>query len=106
MVIADIADGCRPEHLWRAALQASVDAGTRMFERMEAATGGYDSTVAAGGWVHDAAFMALKRERLGDVRAVEAPEAGARGASLVAATAAGIFSGPAEFPALRADPPA
>jgi len=105
MVITDVADGCRPEHLWRAALQSAVDAGTRMHERMEAATGRHDSTVAAGGWVHDAAFMALKRERLGDVRAIEAPEAGARGAALVAACAAGLYAGPADLPALPTTPP-
>jgi sugar (pentulose or hexulose) kinase len=98
MVITDVADGCRPEHLWRAALQSAVDAGSRMHERMETATGHNESTIAAGGWAQDAAFMALKRERLGDVRVTEAPEAGARGSALVAACAAGIYSGLADLP--------
>ncbi len=98
MTITGVTDGCRPADLWRAALEAASDAGQAMYEHLATAAGRPDVTVAAGGWVRDAAYMELKRRRLGEVRAVDAPEAGARGAALIAGVAAGAYDGPQDFP--------
>jgi sugar (pentulose or hexulose) kinase len=75
--LVGVDDDASPAALWR----ASVGPRRR--------------TVLAGGWVHDAMVVHAKREAIGDFEVSEVDEAGALGASMFAAIAAGAMVRPA-----------
>ena len=51
-----------------------------------------------GGWAHSDGVLTLKRRALGELRMPRVGEAGARGAALLAGSAAGIYTAPADYP--------
>jgi sugar (pentulose or hexulose) kinase len=87
--ILGIADGNGPAHLWRAALEAVTDQAAQIHDAMSAVSGAHRTLVVTGGWSRSEGLMAVKRRRFGKLTRADVNEAGARGAALLAARAAG-----------------
>ena len=93
-----IGDDVDPARVWRAALTAAVDAGRDIHDAMTRASGAHQDLVVTGGWAHSNGVLTLKRRALGELRIPRVGEAGARGAALLAGSAAGIYATPADYP--------
>ncbi len=93
-----VGDDVDPARVWRAALTAAVDAGRDIHDAMTRATGAHQDLVVTGGWAHSTGVLTLKRRALGELRIPHVGEAGARGAALLAGTAAGVYATPADHP--------
>jgi sugar (pentulose or hexulose) kinase len=65
---------------------------------MTRASGAHQELVVTGGWAHSTGVLTLKRRALGQLRLPHVGEAGARGAALLAGSAAGIYATPADYP--------
>lgn len=96
--LRDIGDAVEPAAVWRAALTAAVEAGRDVHDAMTRASGAHRDLVVTGGWTHSEGVLTLKRRALGELRIPRVGEAGARGAALLAGSAAGIYADPADFP--------
>jgi sugar (pentulose or hexulose) kinase len=89
LTLHGIAPGASPAHLWRAALEAGADLSAATLARSDAVGGPRRRIVATGGGVRGAAARAVKEQRLGPIEWSPVQEATARGAALLAGTAAG-----------------
>ena len=98
VTVRHIGDAVDPAAVWRAALTAAVEAGRDVHDAMTRASGAHRDLVVTGGWTHSHGVLALKRRALGDLRIPRVGEAGARGAALLAGSAAGGYASPADFP--------
>jgi sugar (pentulose or hexulose) kinase len=96
--VRDIGDAVDPAQVWRAALTAAVEAGRDIHDAMTHASGVHQDLVVTGGWAHSNGVLTLKRRALGELRLPHVGEAGARGAALLAGSAAGIYATPADYP--------
>ena len=85
-----IAPGATPAQVWRAALAAGADLSAATLARSDAVGGPRRRIVATGGGARGAAVRALKEEKLGPIEWSPVQEATARGAALLAGTAAGL----------------
>lgn len=92
--VTGIDDDASPAALWRAGVRDLVALGTDLLDFIEASSGPRSRTVLAGGWVHDAMVLEAKKEALGHFDVSEVDEAGALGASMFAAIAAGAMARP------------
>ncbi len=92
--IRAVDDDVTPAGLWHASVRDLVALGTDLLDFMEEQSGPRTRTVLAGGWVHDAMVVQAKRDSLGDFEVSEVDEAGALGASMFAAIAAGVMQRP------------
>lgn len=92
--IRGIDDDASPAALWRASVTTLVAQGSELLDFMEATGARRTRTVLAGGWVHDAMVMQAKREAMGEFDVSEVNEAGALGAAMFAAIAAGAMERP------------
>jgi sugar (pentulose or hexulose) kinase len=88
--IVGIGDGMGPAHVWRAALESVTDQAAAVHDAMSTLSGPHRTLVATGGWSRSRALLALRRNRFGEVTRPDVDEAGARGAALLAAHAAGV----------------
>jgi sugar (pentulose or hexulose) kinase len=95
--ILGVADGDSPAHLWRAALEAVTDQAAEIHGAMSAVSGPPRTLVVTGGWSRSQGLLTVKRRRFGELVLAEVNEAGARGAALLAARAAGAAA-PADSP--------
>jgi sugar (pentulose or hexulose) kinase len=95
--ILGVADGASPAHLWRAALEAVTDQAAEIHDAMSAVSGPHRTLVVTGGWSRSQGLITVKRRRFGELVLAEVDEAGARGAALLAARAAGAAA-PADSP--------
>jgi sugar (pentulose or hexulose) kinase len=95
--IVGIADGDGPAHLWRAALEAVTDQAAEIHDAMSVVSGAHRTLVVTGGWSRSQGLISVKRRRFGELVQAEVNEAGARGAALLAARAAGAAA-PADSP--------
>ena len=95
--ILGVADGDGPAHLWRAALEAVTDQAAEIHDAMSAVSGAHRTLVVTGGWSRSQGLITVKRRRFGDLVQAEVNEAGARGAAVLAARAAGAAA-PADSP--------
>jgi sugar (pentulose or hexulose) kinase len=93
-----VGDDVNPARVWRAALAAAVDAGRDIHDAMTRASGAHQDLVVTGGWAHSTGVLTLKRRALGELRIPHVGEAGARGAALLAGSAAGVYATPADHP--------
>jgi len=89
-----------PEALWAAALDEVARQVEGFLAALQRVAGPATELVLSGGWAHCDGLRRRKASWLPSVRWPEVREAGARGAALFAGVAAGIFSGPTEFPPL------
>ncbi|GAA1786809.1 xylulose kinase [Planosporangium flavigriseum] len=96
--ISGIAGGVDPADLWRAALEAVTAQADQVHSAMSAVVGSHKALVVTGGWSRSQALLEVKRRVLGPLRTPDVPEAGARGAALLAGIAAGVYAGPEQFP--------
>jgi sugar (pentulose or hexulose) kinase len=87
--IVDVADGDGPAHLWRAALEAVTEQAAEIHDAMSAVSGSHERLVVTGGWSRSEGLMAVKRRRFAELTRADVNEAGARGAAMLAARAAG-----------------
>jgi sugar (pentulose or hexulose) kinase len=95
--ILGVADGDSPAHLWRAALEAVTDQAAEIHAAMSEVSGPHRTLVVTGGWSRSQGLLTVKRRRFGELVLAEVNEAGARGAALLAARAAGAAA-PADSP--------
>jgi sugar (pentulose or hexulose) kinase len=95
--ILGVADGHGPAHVWRAALEAVTDQVGEIHDAMSMVSGPHRTFVVAGGWSRSQGLLTVKRRRFGELVQADVNEAGARGAALLAAKAAGA-SAPADSP--------
>ena len=79
-----------PARAYRAALEALGAAGAELLAHMERVAGPPSRLVTAGGWAEGEAARAVKARHLGPFEHTAALFAGARGAALTAARAAGL----------------
>jgi sugar (pentulose or hexulose) kinase len=96
--VRHIGDDVHPARVWRAALTAAVEAGRDIHDAMTRASGAHQDMVVTGGWAHSTGVLTLKRRALGELRIPRVGEAGARGAALLAGSAAGVYATPADYP--------
>ena len=87
--ILGVTDADSPAHLWRAALEAVTEQAAEIHDAMSAVSGAHRTLVVTGGWSRSAGLIAVKRRRFGELVQADVNEAGARGAALLAAKAAG-----------------
>jgi sugar (pentulose or hexulose) kinase len=106
LTITGITSGGSPAGLWRAALEAVTTQAASVHSAMSAVAGAHRRLVVTGGWTHSAALLDVKRRLLGPLSNPAIDEAGARGAALLAGMAAGLYTGPADFPAPPREDPA
>ena len=99
LTVSGIGSGVSPADLWRAALEAVTAQAAVVHSAMSAVAGEHRRLVVTGGWARSEALLAVKRRMLGPLSNPGIEEAGARGAALLAGMAAGLYAGPAEFPA-------
>jgi sugar (pentulose or hexulose) kinase len=92
--LAGIGRNASPALAYRAALEAVAAAGAERFEAMASVAGRAARIVTAGGWAEGAAARAVKERHLGPFEHSSAVYAGARGAALTAARAAGGEASP------------
>ncbi|MBV9919428.1 MAG: hypothetical protein JOY78_01035 [Pseudonocardia sp.] len=93
-----IGDDVDPARVWRAALTSTVEAGRNIHDTMTRASGHHRDLVVTGGWARSDGVLTLKRRAFGELRIPRVGEAGARGAALLAGSAAGVYAAPADFP--------
>jgi sugar (pentulose or hexulose) kinase len=106
VALRHVGDDVDPARVWRAALSAAVEAGRDIHDAMTRASGAHQDLVVTGGWAHSTGVLALKRRALGALRLPQVGEAGARGAALLAGSAAGVYATPADYPRPAAVEPA
>lgn len=87
--ILDVTDNEGPAHLWRAALEAVTDQAAEIHDAMSSVSGPHRNLIVTGGWSRSEGLIAVKRRRFGALTRADVNEAGARGAALLAAQAAG-----------------
>src|SRR3954471_21278859 len=95
--ILGVTDGDGPAHVWRAALEAVTDQVGEIHDAMSMVSGPHRTFVVAGGWSRSQGLLTVRRRRFGELVLADVSEAGARGAALLAAKAAGA-SAPADSP--------
>jgi len=88
--ILGIADGDGPPQLWRAAIEAVADQAAEIHETMSAVSGRHRTLVVTGGWSRSECLIAAKKRRFGELVRADVNEAGALGAAMLAARAAGV----------------
>ena len=96
--LRNVGDDVHPAGVWRAALTAAVEAGRDIHDAMTRASGAHQDLVVTGGWAHSTGVLTLKRRALGELRIPQVGEAGARGAALLAGSAAGVYATTADYP--------
>jgi sugar (pentulose or hexulose) kinase len=87
--IVGVGDGVGPAQVWRAALECVTNQAACVHDAMSTLSGPHRAMVATGGWSRSQALLTLRRNRFGDITRPDVDEAGARGAALLAARAAG-----------------
>ncbi len=99
--LAGIGPGAAAGLVWRAALEAAAAHAAGIKAVIESVAGETERLVVSGGWAHDRGVRAVKREVLGSFERPQVAEAGARGASLLAGVAAGIYGGIEDLPPVQ-----
>lgn len=105
VTLRHVGDDVDPARVWRAALTAAVEAGRDVHDAMTRASGAHRDLVVTGGWAHSTGVLTLKRRALGELRLPRVGEAGARGAALLAGSAAGTYPTFADHPRPAAPEP-
>ncbi|NED97401.1 hypothetical protein G1H11_19060 [Phytoactinopolyspora alkaliphila] len=83
-----------PAQIWRAAVEAVQLRAVQVKDLLESMAGPTRRIVATGGGLNSEAVRVLKRRILGEFEMPDVPEAGARGAAVFAAVAAGVADRP------------
>ena len=92
--VRGIADDASPALLWRAAVEDLLAHSFTQLRFMEQVVGPRHAAVIGGGWINDPMVAEVKRTQLGEYRVTDVAEAGAVGAAMFAAIAAGAMARP------------
>ena len=98
LVIDGVEPGVAPAEIWRAVVEAVTAQAVALHQAMAAVAGPHRELLVTGGWANSAALMRAKEAGFGALRRSEVHEAGARGAAVFAARAAGVFGPDQTFP--------
>jgi sugar (pentulose or hexulose) kinase len=96
LALAGIQDGVAPPHMWRAAVDETVEQLATIHEAMSSLSGAHRNFIVTGGWARSETVLTAKGRRFGNLHQPEVEEAGARGAALFAGMAAGLWTDAAE----------
>jgi sugar (pentulose or hexulose) kinase len=104
--ILDLDASASPAALWSATLNCLSDGAQRIVGAMRSVAGpagragaeGVEELVLSGGWAHCTGLRQRRKGLFANVRWPAVNEAGARGAAMFGGSAAGLFSGPTDFP--------
>jgi hypothetical protein len=96
--ISGVGPQASPAALWNAALDEASEGAARVIRATEREAGPADELVLTGGWSRLAGLRERKNRLLSRAGWPEVVEAGARGAALFGGCAAGLFTGPDDFP--------
>ncbi len=97
LTLAGIRDGVSPAEVWRAVVESVTADAVELHEAMSSVAGPHREMVVTGGWANSEALLRAKQKGFGPYRRTEVLEAGARGAALFGARAAGLFSPEQDF---------
>jgi sugar (pentulose or hexulose) kinase len=90
MSVTGVGHGVTPAHVWRATLEAAADASAAALDRLQAVAGDPGRIVMSGGEARSPAVRAVREARRPSLYWSPVREAAARGAALLAGSAAGI----------------
>jgi sugar (pentulose or hexulose) kinase len=96
--ILDVNMPTSPAALWSAAIDHVSGGAAKIVEAMDNVAGPGAELVLSGGWARCEGLRKRRQNLLPSFRWPAVMEAGARGAALLGGCAAGIFSGPTDFP--------
>jgi sugar (pentulose or hexulose) kinase len=96
--ILDVSVPTSPAALWSAAIDHVSAGAAKIVEAMDNVAGPGTELVLSGGWARCEGLRKRRQKLLPSFRWPAVMEAGARGAALLGGCAAGIFSGPTDFP--------
>ncbi|MCW2812013.1 MAG: xylulose kinase [Friedmanniella sp.] len=92
LTVAGLHDGVTPAEVWRAVVQEATDQAVVLHDAMARVAGPHAELVVTGGWANSTTFLAAKSAGFGPYRRSDVVEAGARGAALFGAYAAGVLT--------------
>lgn len=87
-----------PAAAWLAATRSVAERAAVLFQELITVGGPVGEILVSGGWARSPALARAKEQLLPTLRYPKVPEAGARGAALLAALAAGAYSRVEDFP--------
>lgn len=96
--------GASPGEVWHAATRGVSLQAAALSEALSRAGGPRRRLFVAGGWTNSTAFMAAKAATVGPAQRVTTPEAGCRGAAVLAGVAAGVYADLDEAPVASTSP--
>jgi sugar (pentulose or hexulose) kinase len=85
-------------HAWAEATRDAVEAASRALDELRDLGGPIDEVLIGGGWAANPVLQTLKHTAFPNPFYPQVTEPGVRGAALLAAQAAGLFSAAADFP--------
>jgi sugar (pentulose or hexulose) kinase len=92
-VTIQLREDATPEQVWAAAMDYVLDGTSVLLDAVTDVAGGYQSAVAAGGWAHLDGVFRGKAHVMPGLTVSNVEQAGARGAAMFAARAAGVDAG-------------
>lgn len=92
-VTVRLLDDASPEHVWAAAMAYVLDETAQLVSSINDLAGPYQYAVAAGGWARVEGVFRAKAHVMPGLVVSDVEQAGARGAAMFAAQAAGITQG-------------
>jgi sugar (pentulose or hexulose) kinase len=92
-VTIQLREDATPEQVWAAAMDYVLDETSALLDAVTDVAGGYQSAVAAGGWAHLDGVFRGKAHVMPGLTVSNVEQAGARGAAMFAARAAGFDAG-------------
>lgn len=98
LTLSGLRDAVSPGEVWRAVVEAVTADAVALHQAMASVAGPHRELVVTGGWSHSAALMRAKQHGFGSHRRSAVQEAGARGAAVFGARAAGLFRPDETFP--------
>jgi sugar (pentulose or hexulose) kinase len=98
VTLAEVGADASPGLVWRAATEAVTGQVAELLAVMTRVAGTHRRVVVTGGWARSSALVAAKAKAFGPVSRLQAGEAGARGAALLAGLAAGLYASADELP--------
>lgn len=94
LTLTGVTEGLSPALAWRAAVDDLTALSTDLIDFIESVIGPRTEAMVTGGWSHDPAVAAAKREQLGAYSTSEVAEAAAMGAAFFGGIAAGLLERP------------
>jgi sugar (pentulose or hexulose) kinase len=91
LTLTGLRDGVSPAEVWRAVVDAVTAGAVTLHQAMASVVGPHRELVVTGGWSNSTALLQAKQRGFGPFLRSDVQEAGARGAAIFGARAAGLF---------------